>query len=494
MATSPVTAWDVNGNPVARSSSSTPTNFPAGFVPDFPAGFVPDSPQTQQFPAGFVPDAQQPTAWDASGNPVPHAGTQLPQQGSLGSRIWQGVRQSALGQIWDTAIAPPQNSTEAHVAMIGGPQTLTVYRAAKNLVTSAENVVKQTGDKYTQAIQDFARTAQDYHNKDYRNLASDVGSVSSDVMGMEPGMDIPAQRARELSEGARPGGNLATPVAKDVIDVGMAAIGSKTLGPEEAEGEEAQAAAKPNIVQKITKGENVTRAPAQRAFRSAANQAATDTGATAAGTSQPVRTLLDEPIGAVGKTEGAAYDLIKKAAGTDLKSLYDYRADLQDAIEDPTNIANRQKLTEELNQTETQIQGGEAKAVANGVSPDVLDQAKRMTQQRYALQDVKKQLFNNESVISGNARYGADEQINVNAAIKNLEKLDKPSKFAPEGSPSRLRQALGDKAADQLFRNLYDAQRAGQEAIRARKVAAWVAAGVPIVGGTVEFVKKATGN
>ncbi len=50
---------------------------------------------------------------------------------SFGSRVWQGVRQSALGQLWDMAVAPPQNSIEGHIAMIAGPQALTAYRAAE---------------------------------------------------------------------------------------------------------------------------------------------------------------------------------------------------------------------------------------------------------------------------------------------------------------------------------------------------------------------------
>ncbi|MFZ1974734.1 MAG: hypothetical protein WAU89_17945, partial [Candidatus Acidiferrales bacterium] len=87
-------------------------------------------------------------------------------------------------------------------------------------------------------------------------------------------------------------------------------------------------------------------------------------------------------------------------------------------------------------------------------------------------------LFNNEGVVKGNIAHGAEESINVDNAITQAEKLNKPSKFAPEGSPTRLEQALGKQGASNLLKNLYAAQKAGAAAVKAQKIAAWI-------GGTV---------
>lgn len=99
---------------------------------------------------------------------------------------------------------------------------------------------------------------------------------------------------------------------------------------------------------------------------------------------------------------------------------------------------------------------------AGGDAQQWLDQAKASTKQRAALQDFKKQFFNNESVVSGNRAAGSgNEEININNAIKAVEKMNKPSKYAPEGSPTRLQQALGEDGAAQLKKALYDAQKKG---------------------------------
>src|SRR5690242_6732422 len=65
--------------------------------------------------------------------PQPTAAQAEPEQPGFLSKVLEGLKQSSIGQI----VAPPQNSTEAHIALIGGPETLMAYRSAKGLVTSA---------------------------------------------------------------------------------------------------------------------------------------------------------------------------------------------------------------------------------------------------------------------------------------------------------------------------------------------------------------------
>jgi hypothetical protein len=83
-------------------------------------------------------------------------------------------------------------------------------------------------------------------------------------------------------------------------------------------------------------------------------------------------------------------------------------------------------------------------------------------------------VFDNESVVSGNTAAGAPESVNVKTAIKAVEKLDKPSKYAPAGTPTRLEQALGKDGAAAVKKNLYAAQKAGQTAVNWNTAAKWL--------------------
>lgn len=250
----------------------------------------------------------------------------------------------------------------------------------------------------------------------------------------------------------------------------------------------------PGIVKKVLHGEKVAQAPARQALEAGAKASAEDAGVTASKTAgKGLRTLLDEPIATTAKAERGAYDTINKAAGTDLKSLYDYRTDLHDALEDPTNIGQKVNLQQELKTTEEAIAKGEAQATKSGITPEAVKKAEGMTQQRYAMENLKQKLFNNESVVEGNVGHGAEESINVKAAIREIEKLDKPSKFAPEGTPTRLVQALGEKGAAGLKQGLYDAQKAGQSALTVRRFLK-IAGTILGIGGVQQVVREAIGH
>jgi hypothetical protein len=241
-----------------------------------------------------------------------------------------------------------------------------------------------------------------------------------------------------------------------------------------------------DAVTDITQGVEKAQAPAQAALRTGAAASTADAGVAASDTTGSIRTLLDKPIADLATKEAATYADINEASGTDLKSLYDLRTKLQDGLEDPTQIANEDKLSARLDQTEAQIKSGESQATANGVDPKTLADAKAQTQQRYAMEDVAKKIFNNKSVVKGNVAASAPESINVDSAIGQVEDLDNPSRFAPRGTPSRLQQAFGEDGAAQLKQGLYDAQKAGQTAIGRQQLLAKtgkVLTGVGVVGG-----------
>jgi hypothetical protein len=276
------------------------------------------------------------------------------------------------------------------------------------------------------------------------------------------------------------------------------AAGRELLAGRSAAGEVEAASKAPGVVSKILHGEKVAQPGAAQTLRTGAQASATDAGVAAEGATAPgqgIRTYMDKSIAAAAKTERATYDAITKAAGRDMKDLYEEREAIQDALDDPTNIANRRELEREMRVNNANISEGED-AIRNdpksGVTLDSLNEAKAMTQQRYAMSEAKKKLFNNESVVSGNVKHGVEESINVDNAIKNAEAMDKPSKYAPEGTPTRLEQAFGKEGAFKLKQGLYDAQKTGESAVKVQKIAKWVGgvAGVPTAAELVHQAVK----
>jgi len=151
---------------------------------------------------------------------------------SLVSRSIAGVEQ---GVQEFTAPVTPQDHKEALVNFIGGPGALSMYKAGKAVVSAVENIVKPnqtqtpTQTAYQTAVDDFHKTLQHVSNRDYRNAASSAGSTAGDLLTTMPG---PGQffgpQVRDVSEGLRPGADLATPLAKDLTKDVL--LGASTLG------------------------------------------------------------------------------------------------------------------------------------------------------------------------------------------------------------------------------------------------------------------------
>src|SRR5207253_6768707 len=78
-------------------------------------------------------------------------------------------------------------------------------------------------------------------------------------------------------------------------------------------------------------------------------------------------------------------------------------------------------------QTASQLKRKAAKqqAIKAGVDPKLLDQADAQFKQSAALKDLEQKVFKNTGVISGNKALGAEESINVNQAVKELQKLQR---------------------------------------------------------------------
>jgi hypothetical protein len=218
---------------------------------------------------------------------------------------------------------------------------------------------------------------------------------------------------------------------------------------------------------------------AQSALRQGAVASTQDAGVTADIANAPdagIRTLMTEPIAEAAKIEKGIYTTVNEAAGTDMKSLYDRQEELMDALDEPTNIGQKSTLQTELKTTQQQIATGEANVQTKlgKDAPSLIRQAKAATQQRFAMEAGDAKLFNNESVVKGNIAHGTGETINVDSAIKAAENLDKPSKFAPRGSPTRLQQMFGKDGAKAFKQGLYDAQKSGAKVLTRNKILAYL--------------------
>lgn len=397
-------------------------------------------------------------------NPSPNGLTPPPQQPGFLSSVWNDALSTGKGVI-QQASAPAAHLYNVAVSLAHGDYA----GAADHFEKFAQG---PEGDIADSVLQSSGQAAK-------RMVTSakqgDVLGALQHGVGIVPGASqVDAAMTNYQSNPSRE--NLAhvitnalpflIPGALKAVGSGVDTLAGKLPGVTAGTEEAAQAAeAKPGIVKQVFQGEKVAQAPAKAALRTGASASAADAGVEAGSQGGSIRSLLDDPIEALSKNERASYDAINKASGTDLKSLYDYAEELQDNIDDPTQIANRNSLKTELKTTQDSITKGEAQAVKNGVDPDTLNDAKDMTKQRYAMENINQKLFANTSVVKGNIAHGAPETINVNSAIDQVEKLDQPSKFAPRGTPSRLQQAFGEDGAQALKQSLYDAQKAGQSAL-----------------------------
>ncbi len=251
------------------------------------------------------------------------------------------------------------------------------------------------------------------------------------------------------------------------------ASGTSEETPELAAGtEEAEAAptaaAKPGIVQQIVKGKNVAQPQAQAALREAGSSV-TPTVAPAS-----LRESLTAPINTMEDSASSLYSQIDDASGTNFKTLADRLRRTNAAIRASVDDAEEARLEARRSNIQDSIDDAKQTALAKGVDPDILNQADAQFKRMSALTDLQAKVFKNPSVISGNVAHGTEETVNVDNAIKALQKLQDDDSY---GAP-RLEQALGKQGAKQLLDSLYDAQRQGVRAVRAR----WIAG---IIGGAV---------
>jgi hypothetical protein len=226
--------------------------------------------------------------------------------------------------------------------------------------------------------------------------------------------------------------------------------------------------------------------PAQETLRTAAKSAASEAGVSTV-QGESLKGLMDEPIESMQKQAKDLYGKIDESAGTDLKALREKLDTVQNKIDLSTNakeLASHLKDQAEIQQT---IKGAEDKVRAAGVDPTLLDQADHLYTKARAMDDLNRKIMSNPSIVRGNVKYGAPENVNINTIIKAAENMQRDLRY---GAP-RLEQALGKGGADKFLKGLYDAKAAGDMYVRPHQVAVFAlrcAAASAAIGGGVRLL------
>ena len=363
-----------------------------------------------------------------------------------------------------------------------------------------------TGSVPYQAVQELSQIPAEYrafaqarkNGKGYVDAAKAAASV---IQQKNDAVTMLKDRVKEFTT------NPSHAIGKAIVDLIPVALGVTSLAgaPEAANAEmataesvapeaaEAAQTVKPaGIVQRVKQfvsPKAATQPESQAAYRTGAQASAEDAGVPQVPASNlGIRELLRKPIADAAQVEKGLYKTLNDAAGTAMKSLYDRQEEIQDALDEPTQIANKSVLQQELKTTQTSIADGETKVHTRlgEKATDLLTKAKAATQQRYAMEVGDQKLFNNESVVKGNIQHGESEEINVDSAIRNAENLDKPSKFAPRGTPTRLQQMFGEDGAKAFEQGLYDARKAGKAVMTRNTIVKTLVGG----GVGIEALKK----
>jgi hypothetical protein len=224
----------------------------------------------------------------------------------------------------------------------------------------------------------------------------------------------------------------------------------------------------PGFIERAIQGEKVAQAPAQAATRAAVKVGGGEVGLS---TVQPVglRTLAEEPISIVNGLKKGVYSQVDQAAGTDLKTLYDKLDAINDKIDLEASGSPAEAKLEEARTSQMQtIEDAKTQARAKGVDVDkMLAKGDALHTREMALRDLQKGVLKNVNVVPGNAAAGTPETINVDSAVKAVQKLQDNTRY---GAP-RLEQALGKEGAKNFLNDLYAAQRSGVRAMQTQNFA-----------------------
>jgi DNA-binding transcriptional regulator YdaS (Cro superfamily) len=351
----------------------------------------------------------------------------------------------------------------------------------RQVVTGIYEAHKATAYKAAVALQHAIDAHRAGNDSEMRRALSEyvgyTGATGLPALGpaaAQAGEDIGAGKTGEgLGEGT---GLVASVLAPRVIGkvapkvVGAASKVVKATG------------AVPEVVEQIAKGERVAQPEAEAALRRAATTGSREAGQ-ATVQPQSLRAVLEDPIDSLESQTKVQYREIDRAAGTDFKALNDKLSNTEYQIRQLTeteeDVAKEAQLEKSRTAIMDKIEAAKQQAIAKGVDPDILDKADANFRQANALKDVEARVFKNTGVVKGNVVHGTPETVNVDAAVKALQKLQDSE---PYGS-SRLEQAFGREGAKAVLDDMYSAQRAGVKALTRQQWATRVAKLGLTVGG-----------
>ncbi|MGB9233162.1 MAG: hypothetical protein WCC04_02030 [Terriglobales bacterium] len=272
-----------------------------------------------------------------------------------------------------------------------------------------------------------------------------------------------------------------------VLQLGMIALGGEAMGAEAPEAEATEmTVTKPSLVQQVIKGERIAQPQAEEALRTGAEAGSKEAGVNAARPTS-LRRTLESPIEQLDSQAKAAYRQIDDAAGTDFKALNEKLENTEYQIRQLTGTEEDQALEAKLEKSRTalmdKIEQAKQEAIKNGVDPKTLDEADSKFLQARAMKDVEAKVFKNPTIVKGNLTHGTAETVDVNGAVKALQRLQDTEKY---GAP-RLEQAFGKEGAKALLDDMYAAQRAGVKAMTRQEWAKRAVKALTGAGGAYEL-------
>jgi hypothetical protein len=192
-------------------------------------------------------------------------------------------------------------------------------------------------------------------------------------------------------------------------------------------------------------------------------------------TTTSLRDSLAEPIKAKEQVNDALYDRFDNDSGTNTKAINQKLKNINKQLRSLTgtdeDLAKAEKLENARGQLEQEMQSAISIARERGTPPEVLEEADDAYKQMSAMTDVERKVFKNPNIIGGNIKHGTPETVNIDAAVKALQKIQDDESY---GAP-RLEQAFGEEGAKKLLDKMYAAQRQGIHAMKMKQVLKWTA-------------------
>lgn len=269
-------------------------------------------------------------------DPTPHDAappTTVPEQPSVASRAVSGIGQSLdnnivqpVKSVVSSVVTPPEDHKEQIAHAVAGTPGLQLYRLSRAMYDSVENLIDAPRENYKQGIEDFKKGVDAVQKHHYGNALISAASTAADTLGMMPGPGaVVGPKARELTEGMRPGGDLVTPLVRDVTDAALL-YGSEKL-PEAAGAvkKAAKSVAKSTGVGGLDAAESLQKAAggsagvAERNFKENANRALP-------------HLVAEDGINPIGKKP----EDLAEAAHTAKSKLWDQITDKVKSVTDPS--------------------------------------------------------------------------------------------------------------------------------------------------------------